>query len=108
MGNQHYAIVRTRIGETDEDLATFKAKLEEEFRGVFPFLARDDMFIVYEKDFANCETEIDMPDYVESLSGILTHTAEIVWSWDHPQVSKERAETGRPRQRTWYIEGKNG
>ncbi len=107
MGDQHYAIVRTRIGETKGDLAAFHARLTEEFRSVWPLRPDwDSMFLVYEKDFDNCTVEIMMPDVVEKLSGILSCTAEIVWSWDHPQISRTYAETDRPRQRAWYIEGK--
>jgi hypothetical protein len=108
MGDQHYAIVRTRIRATDQELAVFRAKLDEMFRQVDPlYPGWKGMYLIYEKDFANCETEIDMPDYVEELSGILSVDAEIVWSWDHPQISREREEAGDPRQRVWYIKGKN-
>ncbi len=108
MGDQHYALVRTRIGETPQDLLAFQEKLGVLFRDVWT-LKPDwpGVWVVYGKDFANCELEIDMPDILEDLSGILSHTAEIVWSWDHPQISRTYAETDRPRQRAWYIEGKN-
>jgi hypothetical protein len=52
-----------------------------------------------------------MDNAVANLEGILSAEAEIVWSWDHPEISKQQdaaCEEDRfpPRQRVWYIPGK--
>jgi hypothetical protein len=109
MGDQHYAIVRPGIGATREELTDLKDKLWQVFRKVWEPV--DGLWLVYDKDFANCEIEMGMDNVVAKLSGIVSDVTEIVWAWDHPRLNEQRdaaCEEDRfpPRQRVWYIPGK--
>jgi len=113
MGDQHYALVRVTGPVTAAEMQDFRDALAAYFRDVRDLfeLGNGGLYLVYEEDFANCETELDMDNAVANLEGILSAEAEIVWSWDHPEISKQQdaaCEEDRfpPRQRVWYIPGK--
>lgn len=95
MGDQHFHITTVLI-EDEDRIAAFEEACGQHFRSVMRWGCT---IVLYSKDFDGISSELEMPDIMEALSGILEHDIEIVSAWE------PCGRGDRERHRVWRVTG---